>query len=69
MLADRTRRAHELPARSDPPAESPIRLPIRDHPIRVASLDPDVLVPFAFADYRAGRDPALEAVARLLGRR
>jgi hypothetical protein len=43
--------------------------PIRDHPIRVASLEPDVLVPLAFADYRAGRDPALEAVAGLLGRR
>jgi hypothetical protein len=42
---------------------------IRDHPIRVPTLEPDVLVPFAFADYRAGRDPALEAVARLLGRR
>jgi hypothetical protein len=42
--------------------------PIRDHPIRVTSLEPDVRVPLAFADYRAGRDPALEAVARLLGR-
>jgi hypothetical protein len=42
--------------------------PIREHPIRVTSLEPDVRVPFAFADYRAGRDPALEAVARLLGR-
>ena len=42
--------------------------PIRDHPIRVTSLEPDVLVPLAFADYRAGRDPALDAVARLLGR-
>ena len=42
--------------------------PIRDHPIRVTSLEPDVLVPLAFADYRAGRDAALDAVARLLGR-
>ncbi len=43
--------------------------PIRDHPIRVTTLEPDVLVPFAYADYRAGRDSALEAVARVLGRR
>ena len=42
--------------------------PIRDHPIRVKSLEPDVPVPLAFADYRAGRDAALDAVARLLGR-
>jgi hypothetical protein len=43
--------------------------PIRKHPIRVTSLEPDVLAPLAFADYRAGRDPALEAVRRLLGPR
>ena len=42
--------------------------PVRDHPIRVTSLEPDVRVPLAFADYRAGRDSALDAVARLLGR-
>ena len=42
---------------------------IRDHPIRVTTLEPDVLAPLSFADYRAGRDPALEAVGRLLGRR
>jgi hypothetical protein len=40
---------------------------IRRHPIRVASLEPDVLAPLAFADYRAGRDPAMEAVAASLG--
>ena len=43
--------------------------PIRNHPIRVTSLEPNVPVPFTFADYRAGRDPGLEAVARLLQRR
>jgi hypothetical protein len=42
--------------------------PIRDHPIRVKSLEPDLLAPLTFADYRAGRDPALAAVGRLLGR-
>ena len=37
---------------------------VRDHPIRVASLEPDIAAPLAFADFVAGRDPALEAVAR-----
>ncbi|MDQ4087666.1 MAG: S41 family peptidase [Pseudomonadota bacterium] len=41
---------------------------IRDHPIRVATLQPDVPAPLSFADYRAGRDPAMEAIARLIRR-
>lgn len=41
---------------------------IRLHPIRVDSLEPDITVPLTYADYRAGRDPGLEAVARALGR-
>jgi hypothetical protein len=40
--------------------------PIRRHPIRVASLDPDVPAPLTFAAYRAGRDPAMEAVREAL---
>lgn len=39
---------------------------IRLHPIRVASLEPDVAAPLTYADYRAGRDPALEATAKTL---
>ncbi|HEX8640413.1 MAG TPA: hypothetical protein VF704_04575 [Allosphingosinicella sp.] len=39
---------------------------VRDHPIRVASLQPDVAAPLHFADYVAGRDPAMEAIARLI---
>jgi hypothetical protein len=42
---------------------------IRRHPIRVRTLEPDVLAPITFADFRAGRDPALDTVAGLLGRR
>ena len=37
---------------------------IRDHPIRVASLQPDISAPLRFADFRAGRDPAMAAIAR-----
>ncbi len=37
---------------------------VRDHPIRVASLQPDIAAPLAFADFIAGRDPAMEAIAR-----
>ena len=37
---------------------------VRDHPIRVASLQPDLSTPLTFADYRAGRDPAMEAIIR-----
>ena len=32
------------------------------YPVAAGSLDPDIDVPFTFADYRAGRDPALEAI-------
>jgi C-terminal processing protease CtpA/Prc len=41
---------------------------IREHPIRVQSLEPDITAPLTYADYRAGRDPALEAVRKALGR-
>ena len=42
---------------------------IRDHPIRVASLQPDLAAPLTFAEYVAGRDPAMEAIRRDIGRR
>ncbi|MBN8506152.1 MAG: hypothetical protein J0L58_16935 [Burkholderiales bacterium] len=38
------------------------------HPIAVESLAPDILAPWTVETYRAGQDPALEAVARALGR-
>jgi hypothetical protein len=41
---------------------------IRDEPIRVTSLEPDIAAPLTYADYRAGRDPALEAVRKALGK-
>ena len=41
---------------------------IRDHPIRVATLEPDIPAPLTFADFRAGRDPAMEAIVRRIGR-
>jgi hypothetical protein len=37
---------------------------IREHPIRVTGLQPDIAAPLRYADFRAGRDPAMEAVAR-----
>ena len=37
---------------------------IRDHPIRVTSLQPDLAAPLRHADFRAGRDPAMDAIAR-----
>ncbi|MEA3012686.1 MAG: hypothetical protein QOD42_1231 [Sphingomonadales bacterium] len=37
---------------------------IRDHPIRVTGLQPDIATPLLYADFRAGRDPAMEAIAR-----
>lgn len=37
---------------------------IRDHPIRVTGLQPDIAAPLRYADFRAGRDPAMEAIAR-----
>jgi len=36
------------------------------HPISVRSLEPDAAAPWTIDVYRAGRDPAMEAVARLL---
>ena len=36
------------------------------HPISVRTLEPDVAAPWTIEAYRAGRDPAMEAVARLL---
>jgi hypothetical protein len=41
---------------------------IRRHPIRVQSLEPDIAAPLTYADYRAGRDPALEAVRKALAK-
>jgi hypothetical protein len=32
---------------------------VRNHPIRVTTLEPDMAAPLTYADYRAGRDPAL----------
>jgi len=37
---------------------------IRDHPIHVTSLQPDLPTPLSFADFLAGRDPAMDAIAR-----
>ena len=31
-------------------------------PVRVSTLEPDIPAPLTFADYRARRDPAMEAV-------
>lgn len=36
------------------------------HPIRVASLDPDIAAPWTIEAYAAGRDPGMEAVAAAL---
>lgn len=41
---------------------------IKRHPIRVKSLEPDIAAPLTYADYRTGRDVALEAVRKALGR-
>jgi hypothetical protein len=38
------------------------------NPIRVRSLEPQVPAPWTVAAFRAGRDPAMEAVRALLGR-
>lgn len=37
---------------------------VREHPIRVTGLQPDIATPLRYADFRAGRDPAMEAIAR-----
>ena len=42
---------------------------IREHPIRVRSLAPDIVVPSTWAAFRAGRDPALEAIIGDIARR
>jgi hypothetical protein len=42
---------------------------IREHPIRVRSLQPDIVTPLAYADFRAGDDPAMTAIVRDAGRR
>lgn len=50
------------------PARCPAGVPCRD--LSVESLDPHVPVTASFADYRAGRDPAMEAIlARIRSRR
>lgn len=41
---------------------------IRRNPIRVASVQPDIAAPMTVEAWIAGRDPALEAIARYLGR-
>lgn len=41
---------------------------IRQRPIRVSSLEPDVKAPLTYADYRAGRDAAMANVREALGR-
>ncbi len=41
---------------------------IRNNPIRVTSLQPDLPAPLRFADFLAGRDVALEAIRRDIGR-
>jgi hypothetical protein len=42
---------------------------IRDHPIRVRSLQPDLPVALRWADFQAGRDPAMAAITRDIQRR
>lgn len=41
--------------------------PVRLRPIRVASLEPDLPAPWTFEAWRAGVDPAMQAVERALG--
>lgn len=41
---------------------------VRENPIRVTSLEPDIATPLTYADYRAGRDVALDAVRMALGK-
>lgn len=43
--------------------------PVRDNPIRVTTLRPDIAAPLGFADFRAGRDPAMDAIIREVRRR
>lgn len=48
--------------------EKDCHISIREDPIRVQSLEPDIAAPLTYADYRAGRDVALDAVRRALGK-
>lgn len=48
--------------------EPDCHLSIRKYPIRVQSLEPDIAAPLPYADYRAGRDPALAAVRKALAK-
>jgi hypothetical protein len=40
---------------------------IREHPIRVRGLQPDLPTSLSWADFRAGRDPAMAAIVRDIG--
>jgi len=42
---------------------------IREHPIRVRSLQPDLPVSLTWADFSAGRDPAMAAILQDIARR
>jgi hypothetical protein len=42
---------------------------IREHPIRVRSLQPDIATPLTWADFQARRDPAMAAILRDIARR
>ncbi len=42
---------------------------IREHPIRVRSLQPDISTHLSWADFSAGRDPAMAAILRDIARR
>jgi hypothetical protein len=48
--------------------EADCHAPIRDHPIRISSLEPDLPAPMRFSDFIAGRDPAMEAIANDVNR-
>ena len=48
--------------------EKDCHISIREDPIRVSSLEPDIAAPLTYADYRAARDPALNAVRKALGK-
>jgi hypothetical protein len=41
---------------------------LRLHPIRVRSLQPDIATPLRWADFQAGRDPAMDAIVREAGK-
>jgi hypothetical protein len=42
--------------------------PVVQYPIAVPTLAPEIAAPWTFATYRASRDPAIDAVAKALGR-